>query len=116
MTVYSLMSAAKVPVNAPDGVQPTPVAVLGNPTRAHFDFSLSGPIGYAQATVLASQPGAYNAPYEQVTYWPLAVLTIPPGGRRAGIDLALGAPYDSFAAELNAIPSGGASASLTMTV
>lgn len=118
MTVYTLMSGVTVPVNAPNGVAPSPVSVPGAPTKARFLLSLSGTAtAYAQATVTATQPGYTNST-QQVIYDPILVLTIPPGAPNSiSQELRFGAPYNSFSAQLNDIARGQqTSATLTMTV
>lgn len=119
MTVFTLMTAQRTPVNAANGVYPTPVAVPGAPTRGSFTLTLSAPpTDYVEATVLASTPGVYNTPWEQRIYQPIAVMQLQ-SGQAATItqDLRFGAAYDSFAAQLQAIgPHQAGAASLTLTV
>jgi hypothetical protein len=118
-TTYTLMAGQTVPNNAPDGIGvPTPVSVLGTPTRARFTFSLSGPAtAYAEATVSATVPGYTNV-IEQVIYPTLLVMAIEKGSPNTiSQEIRLGAPYSSYAAALNLIaPGNQAGATLTMTV
>lgn len=113
------MTAQRTPVNATNGVYPTPVAVPGAPTRGRFVLTLSSPpTDYVEATVLASTPGVYNTPWEQRIYQPIKVMQLQPG-QAATIteELRFGAAYDSFAAQLQAIGAHQlGTASLTMTV
>lgn len=117
MTAYTLMLSQTVPNNAPNGQPAVPVSVIGGPTRATFTFSLSAVSEYpAEAVVLATQPG-FTYPNQQVIYDPILVMTISPGVVRVSEDLAFGAPYNSFAAELLMIERGQTvSASVTMAV
>lgn len=106
MTTFTLMSGQTLA-----GGSLSPVAVSGNPTRATYTMTLTGPVtNYAGATVLGSLDGA--------VYVPLVSLAVGPGGPNTVTqDLGEAGNFVSYDAQLDyIIPGVGAAVTITMTV
>ena len=110
MTVFTLMSNQATP-----GGTPTPVSVPGNPTKAEYTLSLTGPLtGYCMATVLASANGQVFLPIFVMKIEAGGPNTITEGLREPGGPGAVA--YIQYDAILNNIAPGGQTATLTMNV